>query len=104
MKKEHSFLYLLIIIVLLLNISSCNIFNSRYVPFILGIALSIHQIILGKPLKKTFTILLLGWLLINTFSIIYNQSGLIIPRIIIHTVNLLILPYILISTMGNNFW
>jgi hypothetical protein len=104
MRQFNSILYTLIILVLILHISSSNIFNSRYVPFVIGVVLSFHYFLIGKSLKKTFIVLLFGWLLINAISIIYNKSGLIIPRIIIHTVNLLILPYILIATMGNNFW
>jgi len=104
MKIKNSFIYDIIIFILILNISQASIFNIRYVPFFVGISLFISYLASGRKFNSKLYWILFIWLAINLVSALILTGSVPSIRIIIHTVNLLVLPYLLLSVLGIVFW
>jgi len=101
---EQKNFYFMLVFILVLNIASASIFDSRYIPFVIGIFLLTQHIVLRRVFSVKFIALLILWVLINVSSILYFDTSFYIERLIINTINLLFLPYLLIVQMRDKFW
>lgn len=102
--KKTSFIYYILIFIIILNISQASIINEPLIPFFIGILLFIVHFFTRKTYDKIFITIVIIWLIICLLSSIVLTGNILILRIVNYTVFLLFTPYLLIKLLGKNFW
>jgi hypothetical protein len=98
------FIYYLLILIIILNISQASVLNNPLIPFILGIFVFIIHFFQAKKFDRKFLVILIIWVLISLLASIILTGNIPFLRIINYTVFLIMMPYIMINLLGQKFW